>query len=209
MKSGIFATGTLKVGKQGVPPEVKQLKAVLESKKVPRGTGYYYQQPSSPLIYCCWKDSMMVTVASTRYQGHSRDTIQRRLADHNTNRPTQVDIAISEAIHQYNKYMGGADKSNQYPSYHLVHRQTPRYWKTLFFHFVDIAVNNAFILHNWSRMENKQKPTTENKFQDALVQEILSLPTSQQLTSQPSATQSPQLQPSQTQSSCISHPTGV
>ena len=131
LKSSIFVTGTLKVGNQGVPPEVKQLKAVLESKKVPRGTGYYYQQASSPLIYCCWKDSKTVTVASTRYQGHSRDTFQRQLADHNTNRPTQVDIAISEAIHQYNKYMGGADKFNQYPSYHLVHRQTPRYWKTL------------------------------------------------------------------------------
>ena len=155
LQSGIFATGTLKVGRQGVPPEVKQLKAVLESQKVPRGTGYYYQQPSSPLIYCCWKDSKTVTVASTSYQCHSRDTIQRRLADPNTNRPTQVDIPIPEAIHQYNKYMGGVDKSDQYLSYHPVHRQTPCYWKTLFFHFIDIAVNNAFILHNWSRMRNR------------------------------------------------------
>ena len=44
--------------------------------------------------------------------------------------------------------MGGIDKSDQYLAYHNVLRKTVRYWKTLFYHMIDVAVVNAFVLYN-------------------------------------------------------------
>ena len=98
LKDGILATGTLNVGCQGVPQEVKQLKQVLENRNVPRGTGFYYREPSSPIVYCCWKDSKTVTVTSTRYHGHSKETIKRRTVDPDTNTFAVRDIPIPDAI---------------------------------------------------------------------------------------------------------------
>ena len=52
-------------------------------------------------------------------------------------------------IKQYNKFMGGVDKSDQYLAYHNILRRTVRYWKTPFYHLVDIAIVNVFILYNY------------------------------------------------------------
>ena len=43
------------------------------------------------------------------------------------------------AIEKYNLFMGGVDKSDQYLAYHNV-RKTVHYWKTLFYHMIDVAV---------------------------------------------------------------------
>jgi len=44
--------------------------------------------------------------------------------------------------------MGGVDKSDQFMSYHCVLRQTIYYWKTLFYHLIEIMATNAFIFYN-------------------------------------------------------------
>ena len=49
-------------------------------------------------------------------------------------------------IEQYNQFMGGVDKPDQYLAYHNVLHKTVRYWKTLFYHMIDVAVVNAFVL---------------------------------------------------------------
>ena len=45
--------------------------------------------------------------------------------------------------------MGGVNKLDQFLSYYYnVLRKTVKYWKTLFYHMVNIASINAFILYN-------------------------------------------------------------
>ena len=69
--------------------------------------------------------------------------------------------------------MGGVDKSDQYLSYHSILRKTVRYWKTPFYHLVDLCVVNAFILYNWITHEAGGKVISENDFRDALVCQII------------------------------------
>jgi hypothetical protein len=68
--------------------------------------------------------------------------------------------------------MGDIDKSDQhirYHQYHRVLRQTKKHWKTLFYHTIEIAVTNAFLLFQWGRMESAVPLITENTFCDNLV----------------------------------------
>ena len=51
-----------------------------------------------------------------------------------------------EVFHMYNRYMNAVDRSDQILATHNVQRKCMRWWKTLFFHLVDMAVVNSFIL---------------------------------------------------------------
>jgi len=52
-------------------------------------------------------------------------------------------------------------------------RQTKGYWKTLFYHLMEIAATNAFILHKLCRIEVGKRATTESHFRDQLVLQII------------------------------------
>ena len=69
--------------------------------------------------------------------------------------------------------MGGVDKSDHFLAYHNVLRKTVRYWKTLFYHMIDIAAVNSFINYNDIAYESGGKTISENDFRDALVLQII------------------------------------
>ena len=76
-------------------------------------------------------------------------------------------------LYRYNQKMGGVDKSDQFISYHKVLRKTVKYWKTAFYHLVDIAIVNSHLLYNWCQIEDDEKAISENRFRDSLVLEIM------------------------------------
>ena len=53
---GIFTTGTLNTMRRGIPQDVQQLKTALKQRTVPRGTGYYFREQNSPIVYNCWQN---------------------------------------------------------------------------------------------------------------------------------------------------------
>ena len=165
---GIYATGTLRVDRKDVPKDVKELKEALGGRKVPRGTGYYLRD--GDLVYVCWRDSRPVLALSVPYPGHQSDTkVTRKVGSSSV----RQEIFRPLIIEKYNKFMGGVDKSDQFLAYHNVLRKTVRYWKTLFYHLVDIAIVNAFVIYNIKATEIGAKNVTENDFRDTLVLQII------------------------------------
>ena len=118
----------------------------------------------SPIVYTVWKDTCAVCVMSSAFPGHSENTVSIKKINSKTGTMDTCDITIPLVVQKYNKYMGGVDKSDQYLSYHNVLRKTVRYWKTLFYHMVDIAAVNAFILYNYTASLRGIKTITENDF---------------------------------------------
>ena len=57
-------------------------------------------------------------------------------------------------LHVYNKYMNTVERSNQILATNNVLHKCMRWWKTLFFHLIDIAVVNSFILFKEHRANN-------------------------------------------------------
>ena len=172
LELGIAATGTFRTNRRGIPKDVLVLKNVLNVHSVTRGTGYYIREKESNIVYTCWRDTRVVLVMSTAYPGHTNTKVKRKIRK--DGKVSIVEIPQPEPVTKYNQFMGGVDKSDQFLSYHNILRRTVRYWKTLFYHMIDIAVVNSFILYNNIALISDCRTVTENDFRDQLVLQLIS-----------------------------------
>ncbi|XP_067929447.1 piggyBac transposable element-derived protein 4-like [Watersipora subatra] len=72
------------------------------------------------------------------------------------------------AVLDYNRYMGGVDKSDQNLHYYNAARKTMKWYKKLFFHLLDICVYNAAIVY---RIRSGCK-ITDLEFRQKLIEHI-------------------------------------
>ncbi|GLD62686.1 piggyBac transposable element-derived protein 4 [Lates japonicus] len=68
----------------------------------------------------------------------------------------------------YNKYMGGVGLSDQLIQYYSVCRKTNKWYRTLLWHFVDIATTNSYILYKEQCSASKKKPMSHLEFMEEL-----------------------------------------
>ena len=79
--------------------------------------------------------------------------------------------------------MNGVDRSDQMLACHNISRKCFRWWKILFFHLVDIAVVNSFLIFQKYRMEHADVEGLQRRsgysvvdFWEALVRQICGWP---------------------------------
>ena len=70
----------------------------------------------------------------------------------------KVELVQPYAFYRYNQYMNAVDRSDQMLACHNVSRKCYRWWKTLFFHLVDMAVVNGFLLFQQHRAGDPDNP---------------------------------------------------
>ena len=138
---GIFSCGTVRSNRKGFPKEFKDTVKKWE-KAAERGDVRWVRD--GEVVIMQWKDNKAVSVMSSFHAGHEHTTTKRNTRV-NGERKVKI-IQQPNAVHQYNQYMGGVDRSDQLIGNYNVLRKTNKYWKTLFFHLLDIAVVNSYIL---------------------------------------------------------------
>ena len=75
-------------------------------------------------------------------------------------------------VQDYNTNMGGVDCSDHLLSYCSTPRKTIKWYKKIFFHLLDIAVMNSYVLF---KKLSKQKKLRILKFRDALIGKLASV----------------------------------
>ena len=65
-----------------------------------------------------------------------------------------VNVRKPSVIERYNKYMNTVDKSDQLLGKYNLLIKCVRWWKIIFFHMIDIASVNAFILFKFYQSQN-------------------------------------------------------
>ena len=143
----VHVTGTLDCTRTGVPAEIPSLKKQMAKKSIKRGEGAYVRD--GVCVYAVWKDTkcasvMSCHVMSNEHPGHSETNVTRNVKDKGV---TEKEVPIPAIVYSYNRFMNGVDRSNQLIKNYNILRQTRKYWKTLFLHYVDIAIVNAYILY--------------------------------------------------------------
>lgn len=122
-----------------------------------------------PLVFVKWKDTREVSVCSTIHPAISPgDKVQRRVKGGDGSWMVK-EVPIPTPILAYNKNMGGVDLLDQLLQYYSTHRKSMRWYRTLFFHFVDIATTNAYILYREMCATKHVQSMTHKEFMIELV----------------------------------------
>ncbi|KAM3842124.1 piggyBac transposable element-derived protein 4-like [Diretmus argenteus] len=156
------ACGTYREYRKGCPRE----RANALTKRSERGSVRWIRE--EPLLFVKWMDTREVSMCSTIHSVSAGDTVQRRVKGED-GRWTMKEIPCPTPIIAYNQNMGGVDLSDQLLQYYSTHRRNNRWYRTLFLHFLDIAVTNAYILHCDIRETQQTQHKTHKDFQTELV----------------------------------------
>uniref|UniRef100_A0A3Q1HBI0 Uncharacterized protein n=1 Tax=Anabas testudineus TaxID=64144 RepID=A0A3Q1HBI0_ANATE len=127
------------------------------------------------LLFVNWMDTRQVTMWSTVHQTYSGQTVRRKVREAGVWKNKL--IPVPDCIVDYNKNMGDVDLSHALCGSYSIRHKTTKWYKTLFYHFVDIAVTNSYFLHKelfkFNQGPTQKKPLTHKTFREQLVKELL------------------------------------
>ena len=127
----IMACGTVRPNRKGLPKE--ELKRRLDR-------GQHVAWRKNELMVLKWKDKKDVHMLSTCHNSETAETGR-------VERATGTAVRKPKVIIDYNKYMGGVDRSDQLMQYHSFERKTSKYYKKVFFHLLHLCQVQAYSLH--------------------------------------------------------------
>jgi hypothetical protein len=102
------------------------------------------------LYFHYWKDKREIRILSNFYANY-----YVREYKYDKKQKKEILKQIPASIYQYNIYAKGVDKNNQLVSYHLANRKTIKWYKKVFFYFIEISLVNSFLIykHNCSDLK--------------------------------------------------------
>ena len=172
---GTHSTGTVKVNRKDFPKCLTDVEKWAKTAK--RGDVRWVRR--SHILALQWIDCKPVSILTTLYSANDHVSCKRKVKKRGGS-ISKASVPQPLAIHEYNQFMNGVDRSDQMLAYYSVKRKCYKWWKTLFFHLVDIAVVNSFLLFQNYRI---QQPDVEGlrrsasyaviDFREALVRQIL------------------------------------
>ena len=145
---GVPATGTIIETRRNFPAALKNGKAWAKGKE----RGDMRWERDAPCLALQWIDNKVVSLLTTIDNANDRIQVNRKSKNAGV-WSTKV-VYQPKTVTNYNKYMNAVDRSDQILATNNVLRKCMRWWKTLFFHLIDIAVVNSFILFREHQANN-------------------------------------------------------
>ena len=171
---GVAATGTILPTRRSFPPALKNSQEWAKGRE--RGSMRWVRD--SPCLVLQWVDNKVVSMITTVGNANEQGQVTRRVRT--DGRWGEMLVRQPQIFKTYNMKMNAVDRSDQIISAFSTRRKCVRWWKTLFFHLIDIAVVNSFILFQAHRATHTEieRPAgySQCDFRDEIVRQICGLP---------------------------------
>ena len=174
LQMGFYSVGTVMPNRIGFPSAIKfPFKTVPKKLADQRGMCKLLRCGLFPdLFACAWLDNKPVYFLSCGLPT-AKTMVRRKLKD-----GSHQQVSCPQFIADYNTYMNGVDAHDQLRlQRYSIQRSTTvqKYYKTLFFGLVDIALVNCYIVHRRYCQLRKETPMTHAQFRLALHEQLLEL----------------------------------
>jgi len=173
---GTATTGTILETRRDFPTGLKNSRRWAKGKE--RGAMRWERDP--PCLALQWVDNKVVSLLTTIDNANDKVLANRRSKTDGV-WSTKV-VSQPKTISNYNKYMNGVDRSDQILATNNVSRKCMKWWKTLFFHLIDIAVVNSFILFKEHQAKNpddealrRRADYSQADFREEIVRQLCNL----------------------------------
>jgi len=159
----IFACGTFRTNKKFYPKNLMK-----KDSKYASGDIEYAQCNDISVVR--WKDrgSKPVTLISNMHNAADHCVVLRR-----NSKGQKVPVSCPTGISDYNKYMGGVDKFDQYMAAYTISQKSRRWWIKLFYYFIDTAIVNSYILYKESCNKAKKKYVSQLDYRSMLTDSLV------------------------------------
>ena len=127
---GTLACGTIRSNRKGFPEQVKNA-------KLKKGE-----------VMACHSDELMALKFKDKKDVHMLSTIHDHSMVHRPDRRHRNQRQTTPAcIFDYNKYMGGVDRTDQLMQPYEIPRKSMKWYKKVALHFIQLAVMNSYIVY--------------------------------------------------------------
>ena len=167
LRRDVLACGTIRENRRGFPRVQNNALA----KNAVRGTIRYIRENN--LVFIKWKDTRDVVMCSSFHEAASDLTVVRKVKNREGGGFTQLQIPYPPGVSDYNEYMGGVDLSDMLVQCCQVPRKTRKWYKTIFYHCLDIAAVNAFVLYKEMEVSLGHKPVPQKLFRKCIACQLV------------------------------------
>ncbi len=137
-----FCVGTVRTNKLAAIPEFLDKSALNSMER-----GDFMFRTKGNVALTVWKDHKAIYLISNAYPVSGEMTVPRKRKDDGV----VEQIQCPPVLPGYNKFMGGVDQNDQKKAYYAISRKSRRWWLRIFWHFLDVAVINAYCLYQENR----------------------------------------------------------
>ena len=160
LNEGTYACSTVRIDRKGLPPcsrtKLKRAGETLHSQK-------------GNLLFTKWHDKRDVNILSTNVDPFTPPVLKQRRKKHGE----VEEVEKPYCAEQYNKHMGGVDRSDQLRSYYSTCRSFHKWYKYLFWYIFDVSLCNAFILHKENVAVGRPGRRSLVEFRRALARQLI------------------------------------
>lgn len=132
--------GTVRLNRKHMPK--------VNQKTIKRGEMQIWK--TSKMCFIAWRDKKLITMLSTMHSPQMIPTSK-------TDRRSGEIISKPNIVISYNNNMGGVDLLDQSICPYKSSRKSVKWYIKLYFHLIDIAVFNSFVVYNALHPNNKKK----------------------------------------------------
>jgi len=143
LNRNVRVRGTMRANR-GIPCDLER-----EGKRLKKGQSAFRRK--GDIMMQAWKDKRLVQMISTVHEATIVNTGQK-------DRKTNMEIKKPYAVVQYNKFMKGVDRTDQYLGYYSLLRKTAVKWsKKVVLYLLNCALFNAFFVYRTLNTNKKVK----------------------------------------------------